>query len=94
MSRKRTPVKDYPVGKAIVEALEKKGMTQVELAARLHMAHGNLSAIIHEGREVSPRMIVRIALCLGLDAFELGRMQSDYEIMKIITPIIGKEQEE
>lgn len=91
MARKRTPVKDYPVGKAIVEALEKKGMTQNELAARINMAHGNLSAIIHSGREVTPRILVMIALATGLDAFELGRMQSDYEIMKTINSMLGKE---
>jgi len=94
MANKRKPVKDYPVGRAIAEALEKKGITQSELAARLNMEPGNLSAIIHDGRGVTSRMLVRIAIATGLDAFELGRMQSDYEIMKIIRPIIEKDREE
>ena len=94
MANKRKPVEGYPVGQAIAKALEKKGITQSELAARLNMEPGNLSAIIHDGREVTSRMLVRIALATGLDAFELGRMQSDYEVMKIIRPIIEKKQEE
>jgi len=88
MANKRKPVKDYPVGQAIAEALEKKGITQSELAARLNMSPGNLSAILHTGREVTSRMLVRIAIATGLDAFELGRMQSDFEIMKIVNSII------
>jgi plasmid maintenance system antidote protein VapI len=91
---KRKSIQDYPIGAVIEGELKSKEMTQVELSARTRISQPVINDIVKGRRGANPAQLVKIGLILGLDAFELGRMQSDYEIMKIITPIIGKEQEE
>lgn len=81
------------VGEIIRKRLEDRGMSQAELSKLTRVSTPVINDIVQGRRGVSPKQIVSFALVLGLDAIELGRMQSDYEIMKVINPILDKEDE-
>jgi plasmid maintenance system antidote protein VapI len=91
---KRKSIQDYPIGEVIGGVLKEKEMTQAELSVRTKISPPVINDIVQGRRGASPSQLVKIGFILGLDAFELGRMQSDYEIMRIINPIIEKNQEE
>ena len=80
------------VGEIIRKRLEDRGMSQVELSKLTRVSTPVINDIVQGRRGVSPKQIVSFALVLGLDAIELGRMQSDYEIIKVINPILEKEE--
>jgi len=84
-------INETPISEYINTALEKRGMTQAELATKSRISTPVINDIIKGRRGVSPRQIVKFSIILGLDAIELGRMQSDFEIMQIIAPMIDKE---
>ena len=79
------------VGEIIRKRLEDRGMSQVELSKLTRVSTPVINDIVQGRRGVSPKQIVSFALVLGLDAIELGRMQSDYEIMSVMNPILEKE---
>lgn len=81
-----------PMSAVVRRQLEKKGMTQAELAQRTGISPVTIHYLLENKRRYSPHLIVRISLILGIDAIELGRMQSDYEIMQVIQPIIDEEE--
>lgn len=79
------------VGEIIRKRLEDRGMSQVELSKLTRVSTPVINDIVKGRRGVSPKQIVSFALVLGLDAIELGRMQSDYEIISVMNPILEKE---
>lgn len=79
------------VGEIIRKRLEDRGMSQVELSQLTRVSAPVINDIVKGRRGVSPKQIVSFALVLGLDAIELGRMQSDYEIISVMNPILEKE---
>lgn len=79
------------VGEIIRKRLEDRGMSQVELSKLTRVSTPVINDIVQGRRGVSPKQIVSFALVLGLDAIELGRMQSDYEIISVMNPILEKE---
>lgn len=79
------------VGEIIRKRLEDRGMSQVELSKLTRVSTPVINNIVQGRRGVSPKQIVSFALVLGLDAIELGRMQSDYEIISVMNPILEKE---
>ena len=72
------------VGEIIRKRLEDRGMSQVELSQLTRVSAPVINDIVKGRRGVSPKQIVSFALVLGLDAIELGRMQSDYEIISVM----------
>lgn len=77
-----------PIIDTIVSQLEAKKMSQKELSDIIGVSTPVVNDILKNRRSLSPKQIVRISIILGLDAVELGRMQSDYEIMRVLQPII------
>lgn len=51
-------------------ALGRAGLTQAELAEKIHMSRGNLSTIIN-GKSCQPKTMFKIADGLGVDVTEL-----------------------
>lgn len=88
---KRKAINNIPTGEIIRKRLEDSGMSQVELSKLTRVSTPVINDIVQGRRGVSPKQIVSFALVLGLDAIELGRMQSDYEIMSVMNPILEKE---
>lgn len=84
-------INNTSVGEIIRKRLEDRGMSQVELSKLTRVSTPVINDIIQGRRGVSLKQIVSFALVLGLDAIELGRMQSDYEIMSVMNPILEKE---
>lgn len=84
----RTPVIDI-----IKERMKARGMPQAELSTLTKISTPVINDIVQGRRGLSPKQIVAFALILGFDAIELGRMQSDQEIMAIINPMIKEEEQ-
>lgn len=68
--------------------MKARGMSQAELSALTGISDTVINFIVRGKRGLTPKQIVAFALILGFDAIELGRMQSDQEIMAIIHPMI------
>lgn len=79
------------IGEIISKRLEERGMSQAELSRFTKVSTPVINDIVQGRRGISPKQIVSFSLVLGFDAIELGRMQSDYEIMNVINPILEKE---
>lgn len=88
---KRKAINIIPAGEIISKRLEERGMSQIELSRLSRVSAPAINDIVQGRRRISPKQIISFALVLGFDAIELGRMQSDYEIMKVINPILEKE---
>lgn len=84
----RTPVIDI-----IKDKMKIRGMSQAELSNLTGISTPVINDILQGRRGLSAKQIVAFALVLGVDAIELGRMQSDQEIMAIIGPMITNEEE-
>lgn len=91
MGKKRT-IAITPVGDMILAKLKEKGLTQQELSELSGVQPPTISDIIAGRRSITPDACVAIAIILGMDAIELGRAQSDYEIMQVLNPILKKVQ--
>lgn len=81
-----------PVIEIIKERMKARGMSQAELSDLTRISTPVINDIVQGRRGLSSKQIVAFALILGLDAIELGRMQSDQEIMAIINPMIKGEE--
>jgi len=77
----------------ISKTLDDKGMSQAELAKLSRISTATINELLANRRAFSPKQIVTLSIVLGLDAIELGRMQSDHEIMQVIQPLLEKGQE-
>lgn len=77
----------------ISKQLEERGMSQAELARHTGISTVTINELLANRRRYSPQQIVSLSLVLGLDAIELGRMQSDYEIMQVIKPLLERGKE-
>lgn len=88
---KRKAISNTPIGEIISKRLEELGMSQIELSRLTRVSAPVINDIVQGRRGVSPKQIVSFALVLGLDAIELGRMQSDYEIISVMNPILQNE---
>lgn len=88
---KKKAINMNPIGEIISKRLEERGMSQAELSRITKVSTPVINDIVKGRRGISPDQIVSFSLVLGLDALELGRMQSDYEIMQLIIPIMEKE---
>lgn len=84
-------INSIPIGEIISKRLEDRGMTQAELSRLTRISTPVINDIVQGRRGISPKQIISLALVLGLDAIELGRMQSDYEIMSVMNPILQNE---
>ena len=91
MGKKRT-IAVTPVGDMILAKLKEKGITQKELSELTGVQPPTISEILGGRRTITPEACVSIAIVLGMDAIELGRAQSDYEIMQVLNPILKKIQ--
>ena len=90
---KRKAINDYPIGQYILDALNDRGMRQEELASKTRISTAVINDIVKGRRSASPSQLVKFGIILGLDAIEMGRMQSDYEIMQIISPLMDSSEE-
>ena len=88
---KRKAINNTPTGEIISKRLEERGMSQIELSRLTRVSAPVINDIVQGRRGISPKQIVSFSLVLGLDAIELGRMQSDYEIMSVMNPILQNE---
>lgn len=88
---KREAINTNSIGEIIRKRLEERGMSQAELSRCTKVSTPVINDIVQGRRGVSPKQIVSFSLVLGFDAIELGRMQSDYEIMNVINPILEKD---
>lgn len=88
---KRKAINYTPIREIISKRLEDRGMTQAELSRLTRISTPVINDIIQGHRGISPKQIISLALVLGLDAIELGRMQSDYEIMSVMNPLLQNE---
>ena len=93
MPRKRA-INLSPIADTISKRMEDKGVTQAELCRLTGIIQAAMSDMFVGRRKFAPNSIVKIAIVLGLDAIELGRMQSDYEIMQVLSSMINKEEGE
>lgn len=89
---KRKAINTNPIGKIIQNRLEERDMSQADLSRLTRISTPVINDIVQGRRGISPKQIVSFSLVLGFDAIELGRMQSDYEIMQLIIPILEKEE--
>ena len=85
---KHKAINRTPIIEIIKERMKARGMSQAELSALTGISDTVINFIVRGKRGLTPKQIVAFALILGLDAIELGRMQSDQEIMAIINPMI------
>lgn len=85
---RRKAINITPLKQIVGSKMEEIGMSQVELSRLTGISTPTLNDILAGRRNFSPKYLVRISMILGLDAIELGRMQSDYEIMQVIEPIM------
>ncbi len=90
---KRKAINTTPMGEIINKRLEEREMSQAELSRLTRISTPVINDIVQGRRGISPKQIVSFSLVLGLDAIELGRMQSDYEIMQVIQPLLERGQE-
>ena len=88
---KRKAINNTSIGEIISKRLEDRGMTQAELSRLTRISTPVINDIVQGRRGISPKQIISFALVLGFDAIELGRMQSDYEIMSLMNPILQNE---
>lgn len=88
---KRKAINSIPTGEIISKRLEDRGMTQAELSRLTRISTPVINDIVQGRRGISPKQIISLSLVLGLDAIELGRMQSDYEIMSVMNSILQNE---
>lgn len=70
----------YPPGEIIKAALEKRKITQRELAEIINSSAPTVNDIITGKRGITENLCVRISLALALDPFELARAYSDHAI--------------
>ena len=89
---KRKAINTNPIGKIIQYRLEERDMSQADLSRLTRVSTPVINDIVQGRRGISPKQIVSFSLVLGFDAIEFGRMQSDYEIMQVINPILEKEE--
>lgn len=82
-----------PMSELISKQLEDKGMSQAELARLAKMSTVTINDLLANRRTFTAKNIVSLSIVLGLDAIEFGRMQSDYEIMQVIQPLLERGQE-
>ena len=85
---KHKAINRTPIIEIIKERMKARGMSQAELSALTGISDTVINFIVRGKRGLTPKQIVAFALILGFDAIELGRMQSDQEIMAIIHPMI------
>lgn len=90
---KKKAINRTPVIEIIKDKMKIRGMSQAELANLTGISTPVINDILQGRRGLSAKQIVAFALVLGVDAIELGRMQSDQEIMSIIGPMITDEEE-
>lgn len=90
--KRNKSINTTPAGEILAHSLEGRGMSQAELSRLTRVSTPVINDIVQGRRGISPKQIVSFSLVLGFDAIELGRMQSDYEIMQIINPILDKEE--
>lgn len=90
---KQKAINQYPLGQYILDKLKEKGMSQAELSSITRFSTPVINDIVKGRRSISAKQIVRIAILLGLDAIEVGRMQSDYEIIQVIKPLMEEDDE-
>ena len=88
---KKRAININPIGEIISKQLEERGMSQAELSRLTKVSTPVINDIVQGRMGINPKQNVSFSLVLGLDAIELGRMQSDYEIMQLIIPIMEKE---
>lgn len=85
---KKKAINRTPVINIIKDKMKSRGMSQVELANLTRISTPVINDILQGRRALNARQIIAFALVIGIDAIELGRMQSDQEIMSIISPMI------
>lgn len=85
---KHKAINRNPVIEIIKERMKARGMCQAELSSLTGISAPVINYIVQGRRGLTPKQIVAFAIILGFDAIELGRMQSDQEIMAIIHPMI------
>lgn len=88
---KRKTINLNPIGEIVQNRLEEREMSQAELSRITKISTPVINDIVQGRRGINPKQIVSLSLVLGFDAIELGRMQSDYDIMQVINPILEKE---
>lgn len=91
---KKKAINRLPVSSKIKDRMKARGMSQAELSTLTGVSAPVINDILQGRRGISPKQIVAFALVLGFDAIELGRMQSDQEIMAIISPLIIEKEEQ
>lgn len=89
---KRKAINTNPICKVIQNRLEERDMSQADLSRLTRISTPVINDIVQGRRGLSPKQIVAFALILGFDAIELGRMQSDQEVMAIIEPMIKEDE--
>lgn len=90
---RRRFINSTPIVDAIIKKMEERGMSQKELSDITGIPTPTLNEILGNKRRIQPRLIVPISIVLGLDAIELGRMQSDFEIVQVIQPIMEQNKQ-
>jgi len=80
-----------PLANLVSKRMREKNLSGVELSERSGVPTSILSYYLRGKRRFSVSHIVRIALALGLDAFEMARIQSDDIISEYIKSTFNKE---
>ncbi len=62
------------------EFIKEQGLTITELAKGLHIARGNLSAVVNERAGISPELAVKLSEAFGNTAQFWVNLQKNYEL--------------
>jgi len=74
-----TPDYVYPPGDTLLEAIEAKGMSQAELAARTGLSKRAIGQIIGGKAPITPEITLRLELALGVPAPFWSQLERDYQ---------------
>ena len=78
-----------PIVDMIQNRLRERGMSQRQLSLNINVPTSVLNDYLSGKRDIHDRHIVCIAMILGLDAIQMGRMQSDYKIINYMQTLMG-----
>jgi addiction module HigA family antidote len=84
----QTDVSLHP-GEIIESELEARNIRKTEMAKQMEMNLANLSELIHQKRNVSPAIALKLEKTLGIKAEYWLRIQADYDLFNERKKYIG-----
>ncbi len=67
-------------GEHLKDEIDARGMSQQELAGKLHMSKSEVSLLVHGHRNITPGIAIKLELALGINAEVWMNLQIKYDI--------------